>query len=71
VILERHLVTQSHTHRFVVTDDAAGWDVREEEDAVTIRHAHHTDWHRVERAVQRFEWLAAEAFNEDGVNAPN
>ena len=44
------------TRRFLV-DPAHdfGWDVREEHNAVIVTRAHYADWHRVERARQRFE----------------
>lgn len=41
--------------RVVVTRGAAGWEVREERDSRVVRQITYTDWHRVERAVQRFE----------------
>jgi len=63
--LERELVYEAHIHRFVVRTDATGWNVREEEDATVIRQSHRDDWHRVERAVQRFEHTAM-ALKEDG-----
>jgi len=52
---DRHLTSHGHLHRFVVTKDLAGWEVREEEDAAVLRRAHREDWHRVERDVQLFE----------------
>jgi hypothetical protein len=58
MILERELVSDAHVHRFVVSTDETGWQVQEKEDATVIRHTHHTDWHRVERAVQLFDQTA-------------
>ena len=45
----------THTRRLVVnrTSDL-GWDVSEELDARVVTRAHYADWHRVERARQRF-----------------
>jgi hypothetical protein len=45
----------THTRRLVVnrTGDL-GWDVSEELDARVVTRAHYADWHRVERARQRF-----------------
>ena len=63
--LERELVNDAHIHRFVVSSDATGWSVQEEEDATVIRQSHHDDWHRVERAVQLFEHTAM-TLEEDG-----
>ena len=34
--LERELVNDAHIHRFVVSSDATGWSVKEEEDATVI-----------------------------------
>ena len=65
MILERCLVNHGHLHRFIVNHDSTGWDVREEEDAIVIREVHLDDWHRVERAVQRFEQTVA-TLEEDG-----
>ncbi len=50
-----------HTRRLLVhrTEDF-GWDVCEEYDAQVVHRTHYADWHRVERARQRFE-LAAPA----------
>jgi hypothetical protein len=58
--LDRHLIHCGHEHRFVVTEDLQGWDVREEEDAIMVRHVHHDDWHRVERDTWLFELRAVE-----------
>jgi hypothetical protein len=65
MMLERELVSDAHVHRFVVSSDETGWNVQEQEDARVIRHAHHTDWHRVELAVQLFERTAM-ALEENG-----
>jgi hypothetical protein len=45
----------THTRRLVVhrTTDL-GWDVSEELDTAVVTRAHYADWHRVERARQRF-----------------
>ncbi len=44
--------------RFTVTVTTAGWAVREERDSHIVRTITYTDWHRVERAMQRFERAA-------------
>jgi hypothetical protein len=31
-----------------------GWEIREERDHTVVRIEHHSDWHRVERAIQEF-----------------
>ena len=53
--LDRSLTSHGHLHRFIVTKDQQGWDVREEEDSAILRRSHREDWHRVERDVQLFE----------------
>ena len=65
MMLERALINHTHIHRFVVRTDTTGWDVREEEDDLVIRHVHLDDWHRVERAVWLFD-LTALALEKDG-----
>jgi hypothetical protein len=60
MILERTLVNDCRTHRFVVSRDSPGWNVREETDAAVIRNAHLNDWHRVELAARVFEHTAKE-----------
>jgi hypothetical protein len=53
--LDRHLNSHGHLHRFVITHNLEGWDVREEEDSIVLRQTHRDDWHRVERDIQLFE----------------
>ena len=54
--LNRHLIHDSHVHRFaVVASSQRGWDVIEEEDSTVLRQIHWEDWHRVERDILRFE----------------
>jgi hypothetical protein len=59
MIVERCLTNRDHLHRFTVTHDPTGWEVREEHDRVVTRQAHHSDWHRVERAMLLFDSNAA------------
>jgi hypothetical protein len=61
----RHLINESHVHDFIITPDARGWDVREEEDSSVLRRAHHDDWHRVERETLLFN-LRALALKANG-----
>jgi hypothetical protein len=44
-----------HTKRFTVTRIAAGWEIREELDSQVVRTVSYMDWHRVERALERFK----------------
>ena len=41
--------------RIVVVRADRGWEVRQEVEDRIIRVTRHTDWHRVERSVRRFE----------------
>ncbi len=50
---ERH--TDGHNDRVVITSTTNGWEVREERDGRVVRSKTYLDWHRVERALQRFE----------------
>ena len=54
-MLTREFVQDGRTTRVSVTRVEAGWDVRAERDQATVRQAHYSDWHRVERAVLAFE----------------
>ena len=53
--LNRDLTNDGHVHRFVVTQNHKGWEVREEEDSIILRAAHREDWHRVERDIRLFD----------------
>ena len=45
----------THTRRFSITpSDAAGWQIRDEEDSDVLRSVSYDDWHRVERARKAF-----------------
>ena len=51
----RILRKAEHTRRFTIHQtDAAGWEIRDEQDSRLIRSARYTDWHRVERAQMVF-----------------
>jgi hypothetical protein len=64
--LNRHLIHDSHIHRFaVVASSQHGWDVIEEEDSTVLTQIHREDWHRVERDIQRFE-ITAFALRRNG-----
>lgn len=43
------------TDVLTVTKQADGWEVRQTHDATVVRTQTFSDWHRVERAVMRFE----------------
>jgi hypothetical protein len=56
----RILRNADHVRRFTIHQtDAAGWEVREEEDSRVVRTARYRDWHRVERAQMVFAREAA------------
>ena len=47
---------QQHTRRLLVRRDGTlGWDVSVEYDSQVVQHTCYADWHRVERARQRFD----------------
>ena len=48
------LTQDGHTKRLTITRSRIGWEIREEHDSKVVREASYTDWHRVERARQRF-----------------
>ena len=55
VSLNRFFNSHGQVHRFIVTSDLTGWEVREEEDSTVLRRTHREDWHRVERDVMLFQ----------------
>ena len=67
--LDRHLNSHGHVHRFVVTRDLEGWEVREEKDSAVLRRAHREDWHRVERDIRLFELRALELQREGWIES--
>ena len=53
---EANLSNSGHTRRFQIKPlDAAGWEVREEEDSRLVSARVYNDWHRVERARSVFQ----------------
>ena len=54
-MLTREIVSDGHVTRFTVTRTAQGWDIREEHDTTVVRSQHLEDWHRVERAISKFD----------------
>ncbi len=69
MVVERSFVSEGHVHRFVVTQDKAGWELIEQEDAKVIRRLHQDDWHRVERALRRFEQTVTTPTAADSVRS--
>jgi hypothetical protein len=57
--------TDGHTDLLEVTRSTHGWEVRETRDSALVRTQRYSDWHRVERAVQVFEWRDATAAAAD------
>jgi hypothetical protein len=55
-MLTREFTYDGHKIRFTITPGHAGWDVRQERDNTLVRTTNYRDWHRVERAIQIFEW---------------
>jgi hypothetical protein len=54
-MLIKEFTTDGHVYRVVVSQTWEGWEVRTERDGIVIKRRIHTDWHRVERAVQWFD----------------
>ena len=53
---EANLSNSGHTRRFQIKPlDAAGWEVREEEDSRLVSARVYNDWHRVERTLAMFQ----------------
>ena len=47
--------TPAGLRRVVVTREGRGWLLREEAEQQLLRQVTYDDWHRVERAIRRFE----------------
>lgn len=60
----RTRTTSGRTDSITVTRSPSGWEVNETHDATLVRHHVYSDWHRVERAMQVFEWQVA--LKDDG-----
>jgi hypothetical protein len=43
-----------HTRRFTIVETGRNWEVREEQDSQILTRIVYDDWHRVERARDRF-----------------
>lgn len=55
-MFEKSLQKALQTRRFVVRQASeSGWEVHDERDSTTLRHAIYYDWHRVERAIAAFQ----------------
>ena len=54
-MLTREFVSAGRISRFTVTRCPQGWHVHEELDTTVVRSQNLEDWHRVERAIQKFE----------------
>lgn len=63
-MFSREFVQSGHKTCFTITRDQAGWAVREEQDQTLVRQAHYSDWHRVERALHKFELSKTHATTE-------
>jgi hypothetical protein len=52
----KELHQAGHTRKFSITDRGnAGWEVRDVQDDRVLKEICYTDWHRVERALIRFD----------------
>ena len=55
MLIDREFTTDGHVIRLAVEQAAKGWNVEEQRDSTIVHVEHHTDWHRVERAMRRLE----------------
>lgn len=55
----RTRTTSGRTESITVNRSPGGWEVSERLDSTLVRHHVYSDWHRVERAMQVFEWQVA------------
>jgi hypothetical protein len=58
------LQKDTHTRRYEIVIEAAGWRVIEHADSEVVRAAVYTDWHRVERARRAFDIEMSSLRNE-------
>jgi len=68
-MLTRERVQAGHTFRLTVTREDTGWTVRQERDSRVVRTVGYTDWHRVERAVHRFETAQLRSRDEEALES--
>jgi len=54
MVIQQH-APESPRKRLTVHRGKVGWELREEVGSQVVRTSTHTDWHRVERAIQVFE----------------
>jgi hypothetical protein len=55
MLIDREFATGGHVIRLAVEQTGKGWNVEEQRDSSIVHVEHHTDWHRVERAMRRLE----------------
>ncbi|HEY3885088.1 MAG TPA: hypothetical protein VGL62_07770, partial [Vicinamibacterales bacterium] len=52
----KELSQAGHTRKFSINKtQAQGWEIRDERDDRVVKQVCYTDWHRVERALERFQ----------------
>lgn len=57
----RELSHAGHTRRFSIIEAGnEGWEVLVELDMLVVSRVHYTDWHRVERAIQKMTLQVAD-----------
>ena len=54
MVFEKTLVRAGNVRSFQILGGPAGWEVVEQSEDNTARRLKYTDWHRVERTVERF-----------------
>jgi hypothetical protein len=65
---ERQLRRDGHTRRYEINEHGGGWHVRALLDCDVLKTARYDDWHRVERAMLRFD-LEVSALQDAGWTA--
>ena len=67
----RLLLKSAHSKKFTVQwHDHAGWEVSEEEDSRVVLSVRYRDWHRVERAMNRFADKATSLLEKGWIEYP-
>jgi hypothetical protein len=59
-MLTKERKTADHTDRVTLTRTESGWEIREDRDGHVVSRMTYQDWHRVERALKRFDLGFAE-----------
>jgi ADP-ribosylglycohydrolase len=69
MVVDRQFFAHGHVVRLAVEVAASGWDIQETFDSAIVHVEHHSDWHRVERALWLLEIKARQSDLEQAVIA--